>query len=109
MFALAESPLLRDRPSRICRGSPRESSREAMRVRGMEQQCFLRSKKKKTLVALTGASSVGVGRCNRECYLLLMGLGECKPVAGVSMVRGTNGGLWLNCTTAGIYGANLAF
>jgi hypothetical protein len=38
------------------------------------------------LDALAEASSVGVERCTREYYLLLMGSGECKPVSGVSMV-----------------------
>jgi hypothetical protein len=86
MFALAESPLPRDRPSRICRGSRRASFREAMLVGGMEQRCFLRPKKTMMLDALAAESSVGAERCNRECYLLLMGSGECKPVTGVSMV-----------------------
>lgn len=38
------------------------------------------------LDALAGASSVGAERCNQEYYLLLRESGECKPVAGVSMV-----------------------
>lgn len=39
-----------------------------------------------TLDALAGASSVVVEQCTQGYYLLLMGSGECKPVAGVSMV-----------------------
>lgn len=53
----------------------------------MEQRCFFLKLKRMTMLdALAGASSVEVKQCIQECYLLLMELGECKPVAGVSMV-----------------------